>query len=280
MRSASARSRSRSSTTTSSPRWSTSPASTCTGSSPGTTARPREAPLVEDLIEKGATDPHPVPEHTTRPVILTSGTTGTPKGAPARGVRHRRRRRPALEDAAEDGRHYLIAAPLFHTWGWAHLNIAMLLGSKMVLRRKFDPADCPRDRREVQVRLDDRDPGDDAADPEALRGRALRRLLLPASRGRLRARRCPATSPPSGWTPSGRTSTTPTARPRSRGRRSPSPRTCARPRARPARRRTTPRSGSTTRTATASRPASPAASSSATRCSSAVTPVTRTRPRT
>ena len=35
-----------------------------------------------------------------------------------------------------------IVAPLFHTWGWAHLNMAMLLGSTIVLRRKFDPADC------------------------------------------------------------------------------------------------------------------------------------------
>ena len=41
-----------------------------------------DVPLVEELIEKGSTDKHPVPEHTTRPVILTSGTTGTPKGAP------------------------------------------------------------------------------------------------------------------------------------------------------------------------------------------------------
>ena len=38
-----------------------------------------------------------------------------------------------------------IVAPLFHTWGWAHLNMAMLLGSKIVLRRKFDPAGLPRD---------------------------------------------------------------------------------------------------------------------------------------
>ncbi len=35
-----------------------------------------------------------------------------------------------------------IVAPLFHTWGWAHLNMAMLLGSTMVLKRKFDPADA------------------------------------------------------------------------------------------------------------------------------------------
>jgi fatty-acyl-CoA synthase len=103
---------------------------------------PGDIPLVEDLIEKGATDPHPVPEHTTRPVILTSGTTGTPKGAP--------RGESGIDGAVAllskmplkaNGTTY-IAAPLFHTWGWAHLNLAMLLGSRIVLRRRFDPSDC------------------------------------------------------------------------------------------------------------------------------------------
>jgi acyl-CoA synthetase (AMP-forming)/AMP-acid ligase II len=102
----------------------------------------KDVPYVEDLIEKGSTDKHPVPEHTTRPVILTSGTTGTPKGAP--------RGESGMDGAVAllskmpfrtDGVTY-IAAPLFHTWGWAHLNLAMLLGSTIVLRRKFTPEDC------------------------------------------------------------------------------------------------------------------------------------------
>jgi acyl-CoA synthetase (AMP-forming)/AMP-acid ligase II len=99
-----------------------------------------DAPLVEDLVEKGGSDALPVPEHTTRPVILTSGTTGTPKGAP--------RGESGLDGAVallskmplRTGGTTYIAAPLFHTWGWAHLNLAMLLGSKLVLTRKFDPA--------------------------------------------------------------------------------------------------------------------------------------------
>lgn len=98
--------------------------------------------LVEDLIETGSTDKHSVPEHTTRPVILTSGTTGTPKGAP--------RGESGIDGAVallskmpfKTGGTTYIVAPLFHTWGWAHLNMAMLLGSTIVLRRKFDPADC------------------------------------------------------------------------------------------------------------------------------------------
>ncbi len=101
-----------------------------------------EVPLVEELIEKGSTDQHPVPEHTTRPVILTSGTTGTPKGAPRgeSGIDGAVALLSKMPLKAAGTTH--IAAPLFHTWGWAHLNLAMLLGSTIVLRRKFDPAEC------------------------------------------------------------------------------------------------------------------------------------------
>ncbi len=103
---------------------------------------PGDIPLVEELIEKGSTDAHQVPEHTSKPVILTSGTTGTPKGAP--------RGESGIDGAVallskmpfRYGGTTYIAAPLFHTWGWAHLNMAMMLGSTMVLRRKFDPAEC------------------------------------------------------------------------------------------------------------------------------------------
>ena len=79
------------------------------------------------------------PQRHARIVILTSGTTGAPKGAP---------RKEAGIDAAVSllsrmplraGWRTHIAAPLFHTWGFAHLALAMLLGSTVVLRRTFDP---------------------------------------------------------------------------------------------------------------------------------------------
>ena len=35
-----------------------------------------------------------------------------------------------------------IAAPLFHSWGFAHFTIGLLLSSTMVLARKFDPENC------------------------------------------------------------------------------------------------------------------------------------------
>jgi len=37
-----------------------------------------------------------------------------------------------------------VAAPLFHTWGWAHLNLSMLIGSTLVLRCRFEPEDFLR----------------------------------------------------------------------------------------------------------------------------------------
>lgn len=103
---------------------------------------------VEDLVRRGSLGLPTPPEHTSRPVILTSGTTGTPKGAP--------RDEAGIDGAVAllsripltTGGTTLIAAPLFHTWGWAHLNLAMLLGSTLVLRRKFDPADVLHQLRE------------------------------------------------------------------------------------------------------------------------------------
>ncbi|MCW2834207.1 MAG: acyl-CoA synthetase [Nocardioides sp.] len=97
------------------------------------------ADTLEELISAHDDSEVPVPGRHARIVILTSGTTGTPKGAP---------RNEAGIDAAvsmlsrlplRTGWTTHIAAPLFHTWGFAHLALAMLLGSTVVLRRKFDP---------------------------------------------------------------------------------------------------------------------------------------------
>lgn len=76
-------------------------------------------------------------------IVLTSGTTGTPKGAerpspngigPVNAILSRiplTAREPAL-----------VSAPLFHTWGFAAFQIGSLMGSTLVLRRRFDPEDA------------------------------------------------------------------------------------------------------------------------------------------
>ncbi len=75
-------------------------------------------------------------------MILTSGTTGTPKGA-------QRAQPDTLSPLASlfsriplhSREKTMIAAPLFHSWGFAHFVLGLALNSTYVLRRKFDPED-------------------------------------------------------------------------------------------------------------------------------------------
>ncbi|GGD30143.1 AMP-binding protein [Nocardioides daphniae] len=105
---------------------------------------PQGDDTVEALIAANPTTDHTPVEHHSKIVILTSGTTGTPKGAP--------RKEAGIANAVallsrlpmKHGWRTHIAAPLFHTWGFAHLFMAMLLGSTMVLRRRFDPEEALR----------------------------------------------------------------------------------------------------------------------------------------
>jgi len=99
-------------------------------------------PLLEDLIAAG--DPSDVtpPAEKGRVVILTSGTTGAPRGA-------QRKQPESLDPAAalfskiplHANERTMIAAPMFHSWGFVHFTLGMGLGSTLVLRRKFDPED-------------------------------------------------------------------------------------------------------------------------------------------
>jgi acyl-CoA synthetase (AMP-forming)/AMP-acid ligase II len=113
-------------------------------------------PSLDELIESGDPDDPVPPEDTGRTVILTSGTTGTPKGA-SRG-------QPETLDPAvaflskiplRARQTSQITAPLFHSWGFAHFTMGLILGTTLVLRRKFDPeqtlADVARHRCDSMV---------------------------------------------------------------------------------------------------------------------------------
>jgi fatty-acyl-CoA synthase len=97
-------------------------------------------PTLEELIESGDTEAPVPPGEPGRVVILTSGTTGTPKGAS-------RKQPDGLSPAIallsriplKAGERTMIAAPLFHSWGFAHFTLGMALHSTYVLQRKFDP---------------------------------------------------------------------------------------------------------------------------------------------
>ncbi|HEY2632633.1 MAG TPA: AMP-binding protein [Solirubrobacteraceae bacterium] len=102
-------------------------------------------PLIEDLIARGSTADCKPPLESGKVVILTSGTTGTPKGAA-------RKQPDSLEPAAalfskiplKARETTMIAAPMFHSWGFAHFTLGLPLSSTLVLRRRFDPLDTIR----------------------------------------------------------------------------------------------------------------------------------------
>jgi fatty-acyl-CoA synthase len=112
-----------------------------------------EEESLEDLISSSHGENLEPPEEHGRFIILTSGTTGAPKGA--------QRDQPeglgalAAILAKIPLRHRqttMIAAPLFHSWGFTHFILSLPLASTMVLRRRFDPEDTLRAAAEHRAR--------------------------------------------------------------------------------------------------------------------------------
>jgi acyl-CoA synthetase (AMP-forming)/AMP-acid ligase II/uncharacterized membrane protein len=98
---------------------------------------------LDELIAEG--DPSEVvpPEREGRAVILTSGTTGSPKGAARANPQSLDPAVSLLSKIPLKARQIThIAAPLFHSWGFAHYTLGLILGSTYVLRRKFEPEAC------------------------------------------------------------------------------------------------------------------------------------------
>jgi acyl-CoA synthetase (AMP-forming)/AMP-acid ligase II len=103
-------------------------------------------PALGELIAGG--DPSEVvpPEREGRATILTSGTTGSPKGASRANPQSLEPVVSLLSKIPLRARQRThIAAPLFHSWGFAHFSLGLILGSTLVLRRKFDPEACLAD---------------------------------------------------------------------------------------------------------------------------------------
>jgi acyl-CoA synthetase (AMP-forming)/AMP-acid ligase II len=107
------------------------------------------AATVEQLIADAAANPaahrRKPPDRPGRLIVLTSGTTGAPKGA-------YRANPPGLATAAvlisriplKAAETVLVATPLFHMWGLAALQIGMPLRNTLILRRRFDPKEALR----------------------------------------------------------------------------------------------------------------------------------------
>jgi acyl-CoA synthetase (AMP-forming)/AMP-acid ligase II len=103
--------------------------------------RSRSAPrALADLVADYPCDGIAPPRAQSHVVILTSGTTGSPKGATRRSPDTIASFVPVLAVIPLRARRTtLIAAPLFHSWGFGHFAMSLLLGSSIVLRRRFDP---------------------------------------------------------------------------------------------------------------------------------------------
>lgn len=95
---------------------------------------------LESLVTSGSTDAPPKPAEPQRIVLLTSGTTGTPRGAP----------RPMgmsliipggllSKIPFRSGDRTFVAAPFFHAWGLLIATTSIALGATVVTRRRFDP---------------------------------------------------------------------------------------------------------------------------------------------
>jgi acyl-CoA synthetase (AMP-forming)/AMP-acid ligase II len=97
-------------------------------------------PTLEDLIENGDESDHKPPPDKPKFVILTSGTTGTPKGAQRSSPDGLLAVASLIDKIPFHSRMtMMIAAPLFHSWGFFHFVMSLPTASTMVLRRRFDP---------------------------------------------------------------------------------------------------------------------------------------------
>jgi acyl-CoA synthetase (AMP-forming)/AMP-acid ligase II len=99
----------------------------------------RHERTIEQMITRHAGGHPQRARETGKLILLTSGTTGTPKGAKHSGggpdaLKAILDRTPwRAEETA------VIAAPMFHAWGFSQLAFAASLACTIVTRRKFDP---------------------------------------------------------------------------------------------------------------------------------------------
>jgi fatty-acyl-CoA synthase len=99
-----------------------------------------EAVTIDTLIATFPGDEPEPPTEIGEAIILTSGTTGAPKGATREQQTSARPGIAMLERIPyRHGDVTLVSAPLFHSWGFGNLALGLLLNATVVLRRTFDP---------------------------------------------------------------------------------------------------------------------------------------------
>ncbi len=101
--------------------------------------RPDGRTTVEGLIGQHLGEKPPSPPRPGRVILLTSGTTGTPKGAKrgGGGADELAAMLARIPWKAEET--VVVAAPMFHAWGFGQLVIGATMTCTVVMRRRFDP---------------------------------------------------------------------------------------------------------------------------------------------
>ena len=99
-----------------------------------------EGPNLDRMIATGSREDLAKPKSDSRFIILTSGTTGTPKGAQRNSPKGLAGIAGLLHEIPyRSGQTMVVAAPLFHSWGFINSVFALTLGCTIVLDRRFDP---------------------------------------------------------------------------------------------------------------------------------------------
>lgn len=85
-------------------------------------------------------------------VIMSSGTSGTPKGVQYREPPFPITAASIVERTPwREGLMVQQTASLFHSWGWANINVAMATRCAILLRRHFDPVEAMSDLEKYDV---------------------------------------------------------------------------------------------------------------------------------
>ena len=99
---------------------------------------PAGAQTLDDMVAANSTEPIPTPSKPGGSVILTSGTTGLPKGAPRDTVSPFASAQLADRVPFPRKGTMVIVSPIFHSTGWATYLAGAALGNKVVTGRRFN----------------------------------------------------------------------------------------------------------------------------------------------
>lgn len=111
-------------------------------------------PSLDALIDANDDSDLKPPPDKPRFVILTSGTTGTPKGAQRSSPDGLLAMAALIDKIPYRSRETIVvAAPLFHSWGFMHFVVSLPTAATLVLRRRFDPEETMRAVREHRAQV-------------------------------------------------------------------------------------------------------------------------------